>query len=57
MKTYTFIARISNSSVIEVEAKNYADALSSAICEFHESEIIYDLCNPKDMQFSVLPHL
>lgn len=57
MKTYTFIARISNSSVIEVEAKNYADALSSAICEFHDSEIIYDLCNPKDMQFSVLPHL
>ena len=53
MKTYRFILSVYNSTIIEVQAENYTKAEASALHEFHESEIIHDLCNPKDMSVDI----
>lgn len=53
MKTYRFILSVYNSTIIEVQAENYTKAEASALHEFHESEIINDLCNPKDMSVDI----
>ena len=53
MKTYRFKLSVYNSTIIEVQAENYTKAEASALHEFHESEIIHDLCNPKDMSVDI----
>lgn len=49
MKTYQFIVTVSNSTIVEVQSENYEDAVGLALKEFHESEVIHDLCDPRSM--------
>jgi len=49
MKTYQFIVTVSNSTIVEVQSDNYDEALGLALTQFHESEIIHDLCDPRSM--------
>ena len=53
MKTYRFILSVYNSTIIEVQAENYTKAEASALHEFLESEIIHDMCDPKDMSVDI----
>lgn len=49
MKTYQFIVTVSNSTIVEVQSENYEEAVGLALKEFHESEVIHDLCDPRSM--------
>ena len=49
MKTYQFIVTVSNSTIVEVQSDNYEEAVGLALKEFHESEVIHDLCDPRSM--------
>ena len=53
MKTYIFNVSIRNSTIIEVKANNEVEAKASALNEFEESEIIYDLYKPNEMDIEL----
>ena len=53
MKTYIFNVSVRNSTIIEVKANNEVDAKASALNEFHDSEIIHDLCKPNEMDIEL----
>jgi hypothetical protein len=46
MKTYSFIVRVTNSTIIEVNAENFEDAKEIAMDEVHYGGYIIDLLNP-----------
>jgi hypothetical protein len=48
--TYRFILTISNSTVIEVQADNYDDAMLIAHKEAFETDAVKNLCNPSDIE-------
>lgn len=49
MKLFTFIARISNSTIIEVEADTLEQAEEIAYFQLYEVGVISDICNPSDV--------
>lgn len=49
MKTYTFIAEIRNSTILEVEAETFEEAENIAYSNLYEGGVISDICNPSDV--------
>lgn len=49
MKTYTFIAEIRNSTILEVEAETFEEAENIAYSRLYEGGVISDICNPSDV--------
>ena len=53
MKTYSFIVRVTNSTIVEVNAENFEDAQEIVMNKVHEGGYLTDLCNPSDMEIEV----
>jgi hypothetical protein len=52
MKTYSFIVRVTNSTIIEVNAENLEDAKEIAMDEVHYGGYTIDLFSP-DVKFEL----
>lgn len=50
MKTYSFIVRVKNSTIIEVNAENFEDAQEIALTD---TRVLSDICNPSDMEIEL----
>jgi hypothetical protein len=53
MKTYSFIVRVTNSTIIEVNAENFEDAQEIAMNKVHDTGVLSDICNPSDMEIDL----
>ena len=53
MKTYEFIVRVTNSTIVEVSAENFEDAQEIAINKVHDTGLLSDICNPSDMEIDL----
>ena len=53
METYTFIVRITNSTVIEVNADDIIEAQDIAMNKVYDGGYLRDLCNPSDVEIEL----
>ena len=53
METYTFIVRVTNSTVIEVTADDINKAHDIAMNKIYDGGYLSDLCNPSDVQIEL----
>ena len=53
MKTYSFIVRVTNSTIIEVNAENFEDAQEIAMNKVHYGGYTIDLFNPSDVKIEL----
>jgi hypothetical protein len=53
MKTYTFIAEIRHSTILEVEAETFEEAEDIAYSRLYEGGVISELCNPSDVSVTL----
>lgn len=49
MKTFEIIIRIENSTIVEIQAEDYATAEAKAYDYAYDTGVVHDLCNPSDV--------
>lgn len=53
MKTYEFIVRVTNSTIVEVSAENFEDAQDTAMNKIYDTGLLSDICNASDMEIDL----
>ena len=55
METFEIIIRIKNSTIIEIQAEDYATAEAKAYDYAYDTGVVHDLCNPSDVTIETEP--
>jgi len=55
MNTYEIVVRIENSTIVEIQAEDYATAEAKAFDYAFDTGVVHDLCNPSDVMIKVEP--
>jgi hypothetical protein len=53
MKTYQFTIRITNSTIIEVQANSIVEGLEIAQNQLYDCGVLKTLCNPSDVEVDI----
>jgi hypothetical protein len=55
METFEIIIRIKNSTIVEIQAEDYATAEAKAYDYAYDTGVVHDLCNPSDVTIETEP--